>query len=116
MDSGQLISYCLQKQDAYEDFPFGDDYIVIKIKSEKKPKGVIFAEIFTLNGEKKFTFGTDSETAEFLRSVYPDVVVRGYHCPPVQARYKSTATLGRLDDEKVVKLVDLSYARALTKL
>lgn len=52
MDSGQLISYCLQKQDAYEDFPFGDDYIVIKIKSEKKPKGVIFAEIF-ISTEKK---------------------------------------------------------------
>lgn len=78
MDSGQLISYCLQKQDAYEDFPFGDDYIVIKIKSEKKPKGVIFAEIFALNGEEKFTFGTDSETAEFLRGFYPDVATQFY--------------------------------------
>lgn len=116
MDSGQLISYCLQKQGAYEEFPFGEDYIVIKIKSEKKPKGVIFAEIFTLNGEEKFTFGTDSETAEFLRSVYPDVVERGYHCPPVQARYKSTVSLEKMDDETVIKLAELSYARALTKV
>lgn len=115
MTPQQLIDYCLTKKGAYLDFPFNDWYPVIKIRMSNG-NGKIFAEIFNLKGEDKFTFGTDSGMADFLRENYPNVIVRGWHCPPVQAKYKSTVTLHALSDEEIIKLADISYNRTLSKL
>lgn len=110
----ELLDYCLSKQGAYLDYPFGLDYITVKVKSNSKSR--IFAEIFMLNNELKLTFSTDEMTAQFLRSTYPQVIVNGWHCPPVQAKYKSTVSINRVPNEILLSLIDISYDRAIFKL
>lgn len=116
MNGEDIINYCLAKKGAYLDFPFGDGYAVVKIKTLPKRNGYVFAEVFELKGEEKFTFSTSAEDAVFLRESSEGAVVRGWHCPPVQARYKSTATVDRVGDDLLKQFADVSYARAYSKL
>ena len=116
MTAEQVIKYCLAKKGAYLDFPFGDWYATVKIKTSPKRNGYVFAEIFELNGEEKFTFSTSAADAEFLRESLDGAVVRGWHCPPVQAKYKSTATVSRIGDDLLKQFADVSYERAYLKL
>ena len=110
----KLTEYCLKKDGAYLDMPFGVDYLVIKLKKGEKSR--IFAEIFELNGQLKLTFSTDESTAELLRMTYPDSIVMGWHCPPVQAKYKSTATVQDFSTLELFRFIDLSYERCVEKL
>lgn len=116
MTGKELIKYCLEKRGAYLDFPFGEDYAVVKIRTSPKRNGYIFAEVFEQKGEEKFTFSTSADDAVFLREGLDGAVVRGWHCPPVQARYKSTATLSRIGDNLARQFADVSYQRAFSKL
>ena len=109
-----ILDYCLSKDGAYIDFPFGLDYITVKVKNGSKSR--IFAEIFVLDCDFKLTFSTDGITAEWLRAAYPQIVCKGWHCPPVQAKYKSTVTIDKLPKETLLQLIDLSYERAILKL
>jgi len=115
MDKSQLIDYCLSKQGGYLDFPFaGDDYAVIKIKNDKNGKYRIFAEIFLLSGRDCLTFSADEETAFGLRIQFADYITKGYHCPPVQAKYKSTAPIEFFDDEiESIRYFDESTQKSL---
>lgn len=110
----EILNYCLQKKGAYVDYPFGVDYITVKVKNSRK--NVIFAEIFVLDRELKLTFSTDEYTAQKLRSDYADIIIRGWHCPPVQAKYKSTVAVDGVSTEILQKLIDMSYDRAISKL
>ena len=108
----ELLEYCLDKDGAYVDYPFGPDYITVKIRNGEKSN--IFAEIFTLNNEWKLTFSTDEQTAQYLRATYPQIT-KGWHCPPVQAKYKSTVSVNDLAYETLLQLIDTSYERAASK-
>ena len=116
MNTKELLEYCHAKQGAYIDYPFTEDYPVVKVKSNDSDKSRIFAEFYTLDGKEIFTFSTDADTALTLRMEFPDIITRGWHCPPVQAKYKSTAYLGGVSDELLLKLADTSYDRAMDKL
>ncbi|MDE6869255.1 MAG: MmcQ/YjbR family DNA-binding protein [Clostridia bacterium] len=116
MSTKELLEYCLAKQGAYIDYPFTYDYPVAKVKSAHSDKARIFAEFYTLEGKEIFTFSTDADTALTLRMEFPDAITRGWHCPPVQAKYKSTAYLDSVSDELLLKLADMSYQRAIDKL
>lgn len=110
----KILDYCLQKKGAYADYPFGTDYITVKVKNSRK--NIIFAEIFVLDRELKLTFSTDENTAQRLRRDYATVIVRGWHCPSVQAKYKSTVAVDGVSIETLQKLIDMSYDRAISKL
>ena len=117
MDKQQLADYALAKEGAYLDFPFaGEEYAVVKVKKQDGGKSRIFAELFTLNGADMLTFSTDEETALFLRDNFMGIVVRGWHCPPAQAKYKSSVAIDAVDDEVLIQFIDTSYNRALSKL
>lgn len=116
MTGEELIKYCLSKKGSYLDFPFGHGYATVKIKTLPKRNGYVFAEVFEMKGEEKFTFSTSAADAEFLRESLDGAVVRGWHCPPVQAKYKSTATLSLVGDDLVKQFADASYMRAYSKL
>ncbi len=47
---------------------------------------------------------------------FPDVIKRGWHCPPAQAKYKSTAYIDDVSDELLLKFADMSYDRAKINL
>ena len=116
MTHEEIITYCLKKPDAYPDHPFGPASTTLKVRG---PNGAsrIFAQIFTLRGEKKATFNCDLMTGEFYRSLYPGSVTRGYHCPPVQQPYFNTVALdGSIPDEEILCMIDHAYAVVTAKL
>lgn len=111
MKTEEIINYCLKKNGAYIDHPFDPESTIIKV--EKK----IFAQFFTLKGIESVTFNCDAMTGEFYRSLFPGVVVRGYHCPPVQQPYFNTLPLdGEVPDELILEMADHSYKTVTGKL
>lgn len=106
-----LIDLALQKPGAYEDHPFGPDSVIIKVRKR------IFAQVFTLRGVDSATLNCDLMTGQFYRDLYPDVIVRGYHCPPVQQPYFNTFPLdGRVPDDMILEMLDHSYETVVAKL
>ena len=58
----------------------------------------------------KITLKCDPLLAELYRKQYEDVVVRGYHCPPVQAIYRNTVYINKtVSDELIFEMIDHSY-------
>lgn len=105
------IAYCLTKKGAYIDHPFGLESTILKVK------GKIFAQFFELNGKNTATFNCDRLTGEFYRQQYPNIVVRGWHCPPVQQPYFNTIPLDNsLNDAIISEMIDHSYAYVVSKL
>lgn len=106
-----FIKYCLSKNGAYEDYPFGLDVTVIKVK------GKIFAQFFQLNNKDMATFNCDRLMGELYRNQYQGIVVRGWHCPPIQQPYFNTIPLDdSLADDVIKEMIDHSYNRVVSKM
>ena len=111
MKPQELIDLALQKPGAYEDYPFGPDSVIIKVWKR------IFAQIFTLHGVDSATLNCDAMTGQFYRDLFPDVIVRGYHCPPVQQPYFNTFPLdSHMPDDMILEMLDHSYETVIAKL
>ena len=111
MTHKEILNYCLTKKGAYQDSPFGDGSICVKVKKR------IFAQLFYLKGEPMFTFNGDMMTRDYYRRAFPDDIKRGYHCPPVQQPYFNTVNLnGSVPDEEFFHMVDSSYIYVVGKL
>lgn len=118
MTTKELIDFCLTKTDSYIDYPFGPDATIVKVKTKKdSDTGKIFAQFFTLKGEEKATFNCDRMTGEMYRDMYPEIVVRGYHCPAVQQPYFNTVTLNSIvPDDELLQMIHHSYDTVIAKL
>lgn len=103
MQLTDIKAYCLNKWKAYEDYPFGD--IPICYKLNKK----VFAQIYPKPEDYKITLKCSADFGQFYRQVYPNVVVRGYHCPPVQQPYWNTIYLDNFPDEELLNMIDHAY-------
>ena len=80
MTPDEMIDYCLAMPGAYLDHPFGPEHSAVRLKAPTMDKGRIFAEVFTLRGVDAVTLRAKADAALTYRDMYPDVVVRGYHC------------------------------------
>ena len=117
MTQQEIVDYCVAKPGAYIDFPFGPEYLVVKVKGTSQKSGRIFAQVFDLKGAHMATLNCDVGTGEFYRSIYPDAVVRGWHCPPVMQPYFNTISLDKgVPDEEFVRMMEHSYAVVTAKL
>lgn len=106
-----LIEECKKKTGAYEARPFGEYPICYKVM------GKIFAQIMPNENRNKMTVKCTPERGQEYRMMYPDIVVRGYHCPPVQQPYNNTIDLDKLTDRVVLsQMIDESYDAVVTKL
>lgn len=76
MQLQDIQSYCLEKNKAYVDYPFGEIPICYKLN------GKIFAQIYPNKNDYKITLKCAADAGQFYRRIYPEQVVRGYHCPP----------------------------------
>lgn len=111
MTTEDWIAYCLSKPGAYIDHPFGAESTILKV--EKR----IFAQFFLLHGQEMCTLNCDAASGQFYRQAFPNIVVRGWHCPPVQQPYFNTFPLnGALTDAVVAEMADLSYRTVVGKL
>ena len=104
MSKDEIIEYCLNKNKAYIDYPFGDIPICFKVNKK------IFAELYPLDNDYKVTLKCDAFLAELYRKQYPNDIVRGYHCPPMQAIYRNTVYINKtVDDKLIFEMIDHSY-------
>ena len=63
------------------------------------------------------TLNCDMMTGELYRAVYPGMVTRGYHCPPVQQPYFNTVALtGSVPDSELIGMIDHAYHVVVGKL
>lgn len=99
MDLCEIKAYCLAKPKAYEDLPFGEVPVCYKVH------GKIFAQIYP----DKITLKCTRFAGELFRQQYPGIVVRGYHCPPVQQPYWNTIYLDRFPEEELAYMIDLAF-------
>jgi len=106
----EIKEYCINKYGATETYPFGEIPICYKVA------GKIFAELYPREDNYKITLKCEPELADFYRQQYKDVVVRGYHCPPVQQPYHNTIYIERIEKDVLLNMIDHSYGRVLAKL
>lgn len=111
MTTDEIVEYCMSKPGAFIDFPFGNIPLCVKVENR------LFAQIYPRIEDYKITLNCDRMTGELYRNLYPDTVVRGYHCPPVQQPYFNTIYLnGTITDVELKKMIDHSYLTVVGKL
>lgn len=103
----ELMDYCNGKPGATIDFPFGDEPICYKLNKK------LFAQIYPRQENYKITLKCDPDLALALRAQYPEVVVRGYHCPPLLQPYWNTVWLHSMEEELVLRMIDHSYEQVM---
>lgn len=117
MTRQQIIDYCMQKPDAYLDYPFDPGITVIKVKAPSQDKSRILAQLFTLCGEPKVTLNCTPISAEFYRNINPCSVLRGWYCPPAQQPHFNTVSLdGTVPDEEILLMIDNAYDVVVAKI
>lgn len=107
MTCEQIKAYCLSKHGAVETYPFGPVPICFKLN------GKIFAQLYPYPEDYRITLKCTRETGETYRLVYPQLVTRGYHCPPVQQPYWNTIKLNGFPEDELIRLMDHAYDTVL---
>lgn len=106
----RIKAYCSSKPGSYEARPFGTYPICYKVM------GKIFAQVNPQEDFFKITIKAEKEQSLVYRELYPGVVVRGYHCPPVQQPYWNTVDLHQFEEEDVLfQMIDEAYAAVVRK-
>lgn len=117
LNPNQITDYALSKSGAYIDYPFGPEVLALKVKGKTQEKGRIFLQMLELKGQINITLNCDMMTGQFYRSLFPGVVVRGYHCPAVQQPYFNTFPLnGSVPDNIIYEMIEHSYKTVVSKL
>ncbi|WP_435970104.1 MmcQ/YjbR family DNA-binding protein [Streptomyces sp. Qhu_M48] len=99
MTPEELRAFCLDFNDASEEFPFGPETSVFKVA------GKLFA-LAALDSEPlRVNLKCDPDEAVRLREEHP-AIVPGYH---MSKRHWNTVTVGELPDRMVRELVEDSY-------
>ncbi|MEV5970021.1 MmcQ/YjbR family DNA-binding protein [Streptomyces sp. NPDC051921] len=99
MTPDQLRAFCLDFNDASEEFPFGPDVSVFKVAGKMFALSWLDADPLTVN------LKCDPDEAVRLREEYP-AVAPGYH---MNKRHWNTVSVGELPDRMVRELVEDSY-------
>ena len=96
----------MRKPYAEETHPFGQWPVCYKVA------GKIFAQIYP----DKITLKCTAFSGEAFRNAWPGIVVRGYHCPPVQQPYWNTIDLSRFPEEQLPMMIDHAYETVVAAL
>ncbi len=106
MNIEELREYCIAKPGVTEEFPFGEDTLVFKVK------GKMFA-LTNLDGEWNLALKCDPETAIELREQYPEVRP-GYHMN--KTHWNTISMNGMLSDRFIFEMIDHSYELVVARL
>lgn len=107
MNAEDITAYCLSKHKACEAYPFDDVPICYKLNNK------IFAQLYPYKHDYKITLKYTTEMGDFYRQMYPEIVVRGHHSPPVQQPYCNTVHLENFPDDELLNMIDLAYETVL---
>ena len=106
----EIRNYCMAKYDTLRDFPFGETPECFKAG------GMIYAQLNPDPQNYKITLRCDPDTAYYYRQQYEGIVVRGYHCPPVQQPFYNTVFIDRIDGIILLDMIDLAYEQVMKKI
>ena len=109
MDVDTARQYLLGKPEAMEDYPFGPDVAVMKVR------GKMFATLGEEQGEGRMNLKCDPDQALALRDIFA-AVLPGYH---MNKKHWNTVRLdGSIPVGEIERMIDHSYAlvvKGLTK-
>lgn len=101
MDFNEIRKALLAKPEATEDYPFGPDVAVYKIRNK------MFATLVETDGEARCNLKCDPDEALALRDIFKSVIP-GYH---MNKKHWNTLILdGTIPDGEIQLLLDKSYA------
>ncbi len=103
----EFRTYCLSKPSTTEEFPFGPETLVFKVK------GKIFA-LCDIDAFDSVNLKCDPEYAVELRERYPDTIRPGYHMN--KKHWNTVETRGGIDPELFRQLIDHSYECVVSTL
>lgn len=102
-----IIEYCLKKNGATKDYPFGFDPLVIKIA------GKMFALIFENKGNSAYiNLKCDPVIAGNLREQHESV----HYIPHEQKHWNTIVLDGSLPESDIYLMIDHSYDRVVQNL
>ena len=100
MDYDDTRNYLLSKPDAVEDYPFGPQVAVYKIR------GKMFATLGEEKGIARTNLKCDPDEALALRDIF-EAVIPGYH---MNKRHWNTVILdGSVPEFEITRMIDRSY-------
>ena len=100
-------AYLLSRPEAEEDFPFGPDVRVFRIR------GKLFALLSERNGQPQVNLKCDPEEALMLRDVF-DAVLPGYHMN--KAHWNTVLLDGSIPAAELERMMDRSYGLVVKSL
>ncbi|MBI6872477.1 MmcQ/YjbR family DNA-binding protein [Clostridium aciditolerans] len=100
MDLQELKNYCLNKKGVYEDFPFDDETLVLKVGSK------MFALTNINEKDLKVNLKCDPIMSQDLRREY-NAIKPGYHMN--KTHWNTVKINGSIDDKTIKMLIDISY-------
>lgn len=100
-------AYLSNRPDAFEDFPFGPDVYVYKIR------GRMFATLVESDGVARMNLKCDPDEAIFLRDTFA-AVRPGYHMN--KTHWNTVILDGSIPRGEVERMIDRSYALVVKKL
>ena len=107
MNKEKVKTYCLSLPLVQEDYPFGPDVQVFKIKSK------LFALMTNRRGVEKVNLKCDPEEAIILREIFEDVIP-GYHMNKMH--WNTIILNGSIPDGEIKRMIDRSYCLVVKKL
>ncbi len=107
LDLAEIKTYLLSKPNALEDYPFGPDVMVFKVK------GKMFATLGTFEGDARLNLKCDPVEAEMLRDIF-DSVIPGYH---MNKKHWNTVIMnGSVPKQEIIRMIDNSYCLVVKSL
>lgn len=102
MGRTEWIAYCLTLPGSYEDYPFGEEWTVMRHRENRKS----FALIYERNGIWWANLKAEPMEADFLRSAFSGVQP-AYHMN--KTHWNSVALDGSVPEEEVRRMIRRSF-------
>ena len=104
MEKEEIIKYCLELPDTYEDYPFPEDSFSVTIKHKKNNKW--FALLMNVKGKLYVNVKTEPDYSDILRNTY-DYIIPAYH---MNKEHWNTIIIDKNVNKDIVKeLIEQSY-------
>ena len=107
MNKKTVRTYCLTLPLVREDYPFGPDVQVFKIKEK------LFALMTTRQGIERVNLECDPEEAIILREIFEDVIP-DYHMNKMH--WNTIILNGSIPEGEIKRMIDRSYCLVVKKL
>jgi len=111
MNRKELITYCLELGNTYEDYPFDENWAAMRHSGNHKT----FAFIYELGGILRMNLKCEPLKAELLRKIHP-FVTPAYHMNKIHWNTVTFDVNFLIDKNDVTDMIDDSYELTRPKI